>query len=91
MEKYTIFSKGDIGKQYYPTDNSYMINLSNLYAPDIRLAGTIFEPAKLVTIISEPYKHLITEFGESRQLEFVTVEYNGDWFRVLNRFITYNK
>lgn len=74
----------NIGKKMYPLDNSFTTCISGngLWS----LAGTNSVDAKLVTIISEPYKIKHEIFGEERESEFVTVSYDGCIYIVMNRF-----
>ena len=83
----------EIGTFAYPTDNSYSFNWTKDEETKEYLAGREepYEPAKLVEIESEPYMQFAyreTRNGWYRDVEyeFVNVRYNGNLYRVLNRF-----
>ena len=71
-----------IGKNYYPSDNSYVICLETQKEPvGYYLAGTqTGHSAKLCKIISEPYSAK-NVFGNT--CTFVNVLYNKNTYRVL--------
>jgi hypothetical protein len=72
-----------IGKRMFPLDNSYSFTIGSREHPN--LAGVEGTPAKLVLIISEPYKMLVNWKGISEK-EFVTVWYRNKHHVVLNDF-----
>lgn len=85
--------KGEIGKQLYPVDNSYSYKIRKKGEKrtkyNCKLAGTIYEPPKLVTIISPPFERKI-KVGYTnptfKTYEFVQVEYKGEKYVILNIF-----
>jgi hypothetical protein len=85
-------TKNDIGRGLYPVDNSYVRNLSvdinvNKNPKIPCLAGNIWQPPKLVEIVSGPYIDVASGHGiECYECEFVNVQYEGDVYRVLNTF-----
>lgn len=88
-------TKDDIARKLYPVDNSWCLNLSgdryNQLETNPYLAGNNFGGIpKLVTIISEPYVHKIQAVNPEEphyDREFVTVEYEGNYYRILNIFV----
>ncbi len=77
-----------IGSKVYPIDNSYCINLrtgGNMY-----LAGTAWDNAQLVEIVSEPYFEKVnTHLLREQTYEFVKVKYLNEEYRVLNNFTSH--
>jgi len=66
----------------YPADNSRSVCLTDPNITDPRLAGDYRSGAKLVQIISKPYKVYIDDWGHEG--EFINVLYEGNKYRVLN-------
>lgn len=84
-------TKDDIGKEFYPVDNSYSQHLSNGEYPKINngcaLAGSSCQESVKVKILTEPlFISIINVLGNPVTQEFVMVEYSGDKFLVLNIF-----
>lgn len=75
-----------IGTRAYPADNSYAFPVKKNQKM-IPLAGRIYTGRKKVTIVSEPYKLKLVSNGKRKTREFVTVEYRGALFVVVNRFV----
>ena len=75
-------TKEDIGKSFYPMDNSYSKCLED--DSYLGLAGDLyFEFPKLVKILTSPFEMNVETFGLH---EFVIVEYNDKKYLVLNNF-----
>jgi hypothetical protein len=74
-----------IGEQGFPIDNSYSFTIGSKDEP--RLAGTAFEHAKLVTVVSKPYyKKAKTCLGNKVRHKFVTVMYDNKCHVILDGF-----
>lgn len=79
-------TKTIIGEVLYPVDNSYQYNLKTGKCE--YLAGTAWENAKPVTVVSEPYKLFIMNIFNNKmdEHEFVTVLHDGNLHITLNSF-----
>lgn len=78
-------NKHDVGKFYYPVDNSWQKSLTNDNEYPC-LAGMNDGSRVLVLIVSAPYNELIEFIGKTYLNTFVNVLYNGNIYRVLNYF-----
>jgi hypothetical protein len=75
----------EIGQELYPLDNSWLENITNPGWHEY-LAGVRGELAKRVKVVSLPFVHNVNFSNEEYRKEFVNVEFEGQVFRVLNKF-----
>jgi len=84
-------TKEDIGKEFYPVDNSYSQDLTNGQRPKITngaaLAGDWNTPGTKVQLIFGPFTMTVRTVVDTNDTkEFFIVEYDNRLFLVLNCF-----
>jgi len=92
MEQVFQVTAEDIGKEFYPIDNSWSQDLTNGEYPHLSngaaLAGNNYNSSgMLVKILTEPlFMSITSDFGHRYVKEFVIVECESKKFLVLNYF-----
>lgn len=70
----------------YPVDNSFCVCLTDNNIDNPLLAGNHDTKRKLVGIVSSPYMEEIDTCNGKKEYEFINVWYEGNKYRILNRF-----
>jgi hypothetical protein len=76
-----------IGDKVYPVDNSWVFNITTMSDSYVNLCGAYGESPKCVTVVSGPYTELVESMGRILTIEFRTVLWDGELYRVTNNFV----